>query len=217
MKSKSLIIGNIFIFAIGLIITIISGHEGIFNSLLLVTGLLFIIPGVINIFVLLNKKERVSKPSTGRMVVGWVSSASAIILGTIIAAKPDAFVNTFLYIAGALLIIFAVALIYIMGVNLRKVNVSLWLYVLPMAILIDGIVIFCLKTDIGDQNTLALLLGLGLMAAPVSFFTALYSSWSYNRRMRQEQAEQAVATQSNQVVPTSPASTSVDEAIVKRD
>lgn len=182
MKSKSLIVGNIILFAIGLIVCMIHSHEGVINSLLLVTGLLFLIPGVLNLLLLIDRRGRNAdnKGSGMKIATGWISTAAAIILGAMIVITPQSFKAEFMFIIGALLVLFAVTLIYVMAVNLKAVNLPLWMYALPVLVLADGIVIACLKG--GHDNTVALLMGLGLMVVPVSFFMTLITANLHNRR-----------------------------------
>lgn len=195
MKSKTLIIGNILLFAIGLVITLMSGRSSVMDNLLFVTGLLFVVPGVINVFMLLGKKnDTEKKPSGAKMVAGWVSSAAAIILGSMIMITPDTFAGVFLYIIGALIIIYAVALIYVMAVMLKKVNLPKWMYALPVAVLVDGCILFCLSKNT-NPRVLALMLGLGLLVISVSYFITLIAVGSYNRGIRKEQeAKEATST-----------------------
>lgn len=207
MKSKSLIVGNVIIFAIGLIVCLIHGHEGVLNSLLLVTGLLFLIPGVVNLLMLIDRRGREDekKASGVRTMMGWISTAAAIILGAMIIITPGSFKAEFMFIVGALLVLFAITLAYMMGVNLKAVKLPWWMYILPGLVLVDGIVIACMTSKPNYENTLALLMGIGLMAVAVSFFMTLIAVGSHNRSQRKAAARPQepahTATPSAQTLP----------------
>ena len=181
MKSKSLVAGSIIVFAIGLIICLIHNNEGVMNSLLLITGLLFLIPGVLNLLALLDRrgKSAEKKPSGAALMISWVSTVAAIILGAMIVITPASFVTEFMFIVGALLALFAISLIYAIAVNLRAVGLPAWMYALPGAVLVDGVVIAC--NVIKHHNTAALLMGIGLMVIAIAFFITLTFISAYNR------------------------------------
>ena len=181
MKSKSLVAGSIIVFAIGLIICLIHNNEGVMNSLLLITGLLFLIPGVLNLLALLDRrgKSAEKKPSGTALMISWVSTVAAIILGAMIVITPASFVTEFMFIVGALLALFAISLIYAIAVNLRAVGLPAWMYALPGAVLVDGVVIAC--NVVKHHNTAALLMGIGLMVIAIAFFITLTFISAYNR------------------------------------
>ena len=181
MKSKSLVAGSIIVFAIGLIICLIHNNEGVMNSLLLITGLLFLIPGVLNLLALLDRRGKSAdkKPSGAALMISWVSTVAAIILGAMIVITPASFVTEFMFIVGALLALFAISLIYAIAVNLRAVGLPVWMYALPGAVLVDGVVIAC--NVVKHHNTAALLMGIGLMVIAIAFFITLTFISAYNR------------------------------------
>ncbi|MDE5608169.1 MAG: hypothetical protein K2I64_04460 [Muribaculaceae bacterium] len=184
MKSKSFIVGSIIIFAIGLIVCLIHNNAGVINSLLLITGLLFLIPGVLNLLALLDRrgKEAEKKPSGMTLMISWVSTVAAIILGAMIVITPDSFRSEFLFIVGALLALFAISLIYSMAVNLRAVKLPAWMYVMPGLVLVDGVVLAC--NFIKHENTQALMMGIGLMVISAAFFVTLIYVGAYNRSQK---------------------------------
>lgn len=181
MKSKSLVTGSIIIFAIGLIICLIHAHQGVINTLLLITGLLFLIPGVLNLLTLLDRrgKDSEKKPSGTALMISWVSTVAAIILGGMIVITPNSFKAEFLFIVGALLVLFAISLIYAMAVNLKAVMLPGWIYALPALVLADGVVLAC--KFIRSDATQALLMGIGLMLFAIAVFIVLAMVSSYNR------------------------------------
>lgn len=185
MKSKSFIIGSIIIFAIGLIFCLIHKNEGVINTLLIITGLLFLIPGVLNLLALLGRhKPNEKKPSGFSLMVSWVSTIAAIILGAMIVITPKSFESEFLFIVGALLILFALSLIYAMAVNLKAVNLPAWLYSLPGLVLIDGVIL--IAGMVKSPNTQTLLMGLGLMLTSVAFFVVMAFAAIHNRNQNKE-------------------------------
>ncbi len=187
MKSKSFTVGSIIVFAIGLIVCLIHNNQGVLNSLLLITGLLFLIPGVLNLLTLLDrrdKKPEASKPSGMALMINWVSTVAAIILGAMIVITPNSFQSEFLFIIGALLVLFAISLIYAMAVNLRAVKLPAWMYVMPGLVLVDGIVLAC--NFIKHENTQALMMGLGLMVISIAFFITLIYVGAYNRSQKKK-------------------------------
>ncbi|MBD5213571.1 MAG: hypothetical protein HDS75_01940 [Bacteroidales bacterium] len=181
MKSKSFVIGSIIIFAIGLIVCLIHNNTGVISSLLLITGLLFLIPGVLNLLTLLDRRGKSAdkKPSGIALMISWISTIAAIILGAMILITPESFRSLFLFIIGAILVLFSVSLIYSMAVNLKAVNLPIWMYAMPVLVLADGVVLAC--NLIKHENTQALMMGLGLIVISVAFFVTVAFVSAYNR------------------------------------
>lgn len=196
MKSKSFILGGIIVFAIGLVVCLIHNNPGVLHSLLLVTGLLFLIPGVLNLLTLLDSREKSAdkKPSGFALIISWISTIAAIILGAMIIITPNTFLSLFKFIIGAVLILFAISLIYAMAVNLRAVKLPAWMYAFPGLVLVDGIIIAC--NLIEKDNTVALLMGLGLIVISLSFFASLIFTAAHNRAQKKI-AESAPAAPAN--------------------
>lgn len=193
MKSKSLIVANVLIFAVGLIICLMHARENIIHNLLFVTGLIFLVPGVANLLILIDRRNKPAEEKTSgfRTMISWVSTAAAIILGAMIVITPDSFKAEFMFIIGALLILLAITLFYIMAVNLKEVKLPVWMYAGPGLVLVDGVVIACMKSTVSHNNLVAFLMGFGLMLVAISFFMAFFAANSHNRAQRKAEAAQA--------------------------
>lgn len=151
-KTKSLLTG-ILILTVGVLL-IICNKLITSNYFVVLAGILFVLTGVINLVVYVNKKDDngVRENKGMSLALGWMVSVSAIILGICMLSFSSTFNAMIPFIFGLLIFFGAVMLSIMMLVNARKyIKVPLWLWIFPLAMIILGIVTITRKAVVDDS------------------------------------------------------------------
>lgn len=176
MKGGTLLITNIIILAVGILLLAVFRHPNFVNTIIIITGLLFVIPGAINMISLSREQKKpvgdVSRRSTGSRVVSWITCGAALILGATMIIIPEAYSALFVHIFALTLAFGGLYHLYMMMRGLRPARFAIWLYILPLAILGCAAAIFFVPalTEPEGQSTVILLTGASLVVfAAMSF------------------------------------------------
>ncbi len=141
--------------------------------LVIAIGILFIVPGVWSLLnYLFNRRDAFSpKPSFP------IEAAGSILFGAWLVAMPGFFVNIFMYILGALLVIAGIQQIVFL-VRARRWSTVRWgFYIVPALILLAGILILAYPFE-AAANTF-IIFGIAAMVYGVS---ELVNSYRFRKR-----------------------------------
>ena len=144
MNNRLSLISNIFVFVAGLILILMHSQARIFETIIIIIGVMFIVPGCLSLVALLSRKDFIALVAVPSFFVGVLSYTFAVLI-----------------IAGALVKFW---MLFSVG---RAVKFPLWLYAVPALMLVCGIVI--LLTDVRTiESTLVLITGISFVAYSVN-------------------------------------------------
>lgn len=176
MKGGTLLITNIIILAVGILLLAVFRHPNFVNTIIIITGVLFVVPGAINMISLSREQKKPAGDSARRSassrVVSWITCGAALILGATMIIIPEAYSTLFVYIFALTLAFGGLYHLYMMLRGLRPAKFAIWLYILPLAILGCSAAIFFVPslTEPEGQSTVILLTGASLVVfAAMSF------------------------------------------------
>lgn len=175
MNGKGNIITNLIILASGIVLCIMSNRPDILHTIILVTGIMFIVPALVNLVLLFGKQQGTGTERTSytMRVVGWISSIAAIILGICLVVSPDSFVEILVYLFGGVLVLGSLMQIYMLARGYHPAKFPGTLYIAPVIILIGGVTMLSLgRTTISDR-IITLMMGIGMILFAVNSFITM--------------------------------------------
>ena len=176
MKGSTVIITNLIIFAIGILLLAVFRQRDFVHTIIIITGVLFIVPGIINVFSLVREKNKPLDDPTRRTgsakVLGWITCCAALVLGITMVAIPEAYREVFVYIFAITLTLGAIYHYYMMLRGLRPARFNWWLYIFPTLILGAAAAIFFIPSlkESDGQSTVILLTGIALVLFAIMSF-----------------------------------------------
>ena len=185
MRAKSTnltgnVVINILILIAGIIMIAGFRHPQFLDMLIRITGLLFLIPGVVNIIMLLSERDSEASNAGGFMTfVSWVGSAAAIVLGLIMAISPHSFVKFYTIVFGIALILAGLFCIYILAKGMRPATVPGWTYIIPSLVIVGGILALTVK----GEAAVILITGLALVLLAISRFIGMIGQRSARKAL----------------------------------
>ncbi len=175
MNNRLSLISNIFIFAAGLILILTHSQARIFETIIIIIGILFIVPGCLALVALLSRKAQ-GKINT----LALVPVAGGLLLGIALVAAPAFFVEVLSYTFAVLIIVGAIVKFWTLFSVGRMVKFPVWLYVVPTLMLICGIVI--LLTDVRTiESVLVLITGISFVAYSANSLLEYISARRYKK------------------------------------
>lgn len=167
---------NVVILAAGIILIAAFRRPDFLHTLIFITGVLFIVPGLINIFSLAREKkkgpENPERKPAGALVISWITSGAAVILGISMCVIPGSYVSLLIYIFALTLIVLGGYHIYMLAKGLKPVSFPGWTYAMPVLTAAAGIAILLLqwfRTTEG-HSAVVLITGIGLVLFAVTSF-----------------------------------------------
>lgn len=176
MKGGTLLITNIIILAVGILLLAVFRHPNFVNTIIILTGVLFVVPGAGNMISLSREQKKpvgdATRRSAGSRIASWITCGAALILGATMIIIPEAYSALFVYIFAMTLAFGGLYHLYMMMRGLRPARFAIWLYILPLALLGCAAAIFFVPslTEPEGQSTVILLTGSSLVVfAAMSF------------------------------------------------
>lgn len=170
MKTKSALLCSLLILVAGVVLTIIYDRD-VFTGLIIALGIIFIVPGVINVVFLSGRSHTMTKSdgdidkprrrSRLDVLTGLISGAGSVILGITMIGWSELFVRFLPMIFAILLIIGGCFHLVAMAMAFRPVRLPMWLYVMPLALLAMGFTIIYLTAL--QPHHIVLIMGAGLI------------------------------------------------------
>lgn len=189
MKTRSAWLASILILAAGVILTIIYRLD-VFTGIVIALGIIFIIPGVINLVSLpgsskpIVKKEQTDKSQQMRrrsrfdVITGLISSTGSVILGITMIGWSDLYIK-FLPIIFAILLIIGGCFHFIaMAMAIRPIKLPVWLYVMPITLLVMGFSIIYVTSL--QPHHIVLIMGAGLIIFAINTMLELWFTRKIN-------------------------------------
>lgn len=176
MSSKASVITNLIVLAAGIVLLLLHSRPGILHWIIFVSGMMFIIPGLINVVLLAGHHKDGSSPSSSQRIVGWISSIAAVTLGIVMVIAPDMFVDILVFLFGGLMILASLSLIYILAAVLKTRGLPGWLYIGPVIVLVAGVGMVCVGPRPLNDNVVTLITGIGMIIFALSGFSILIAA-----------------------------------------
>ncbi len=175
MNTRATILTNIVILAAGLLLCYVHGRENIPHTIVFITGVTLIIPGLINLVLLFSHRDDSRhRPTASMKVAGWISSIASVGLGVLMVVAPGLFTPVLVYIFGGVMILASMMLIYLMSRAVRSHGLPVWLYVGPVLVLAAGVVMVCMGQPAITDSMVTLITGIGMVVFSLSWLTASY-------------------------------------------
>lgn len=200
MKGSTLIITNLIILATGILLLAVFRHPNFVNTIIIITGLLFVIPGIVNMISLTRERKKSSddpgRRSASSKIVSWITCCAALVLGATMIIIPEAYSTLFVYIFALTLAFGAIYHYFMMLKGLRSVKFPVWMYAFPTLILAAAASIFFIPvlTQTEGQSTVILLTGISLILFAVASFFEIYFVSRANKSAKLTAADVADAS-----------------------
>lgn len=152
MKGRHIIWTGIIALAVG-ILMIVYNTSLEPSNLVLWCGILFILAGVLNLTLFLTGRDSSGKPkhNPASMVVGWVASAAAVVLGLSMVLFRATFVELVGYMFAFLLLFAALFQVFLLAFGARPVRLAGVWYVVPTIIVGIAVYFFLQRPVIEDR------------------------------------------------------------------
>lgn len=171
MNTKSALITNLIILAVGILL-IIYHNSNVISTIIVITGVAFIVASLFNLAMLIKRNRSTNaSPATQHVntSIGIIASLGGIGLGAWMAISPASLVSIVVYLFAALLVVAGLYNIIMLFLKHKSMPIPLWLYILPALMAIAGIVILC--TDIKTiESTAVLITGIATTAFAINRF-----------------------------------------------
>lgn len=173
MNSKATVITNLIVLAAGILLCLVHGRENIPHTIVFITGVTLIVPGLINLVLLFSHRDDERHRSTATMkVAGWISSIASVGLGVLMVVAPGLFTPILVYIFGSVMVLSSLMLIYLMSRAVKEHGIPVWLYAGPVLVLVAGVVMLCMGQPKITDSMVTLITGIGMIVFSLSWFTA---------------------------------------------
>lgn len=118
---------------------------------------------------------------TGTMNVGRMISAFVVLgFGLWMLISPAGISTLVLYVVAGLMILGGLYHVLMLGFGFKQVRFPVWLYILPVCLLVGGIVILAIGVE-AIKTALALVVGIALIVFAVSTFSEIGTASRYKR------------------------------------
>ncbi len=186
MKKTSLTLINVIILVVGVLFIAAFRREGFIHTLIFVTGVMFIIPGIFNLFTLAKERPRSAENPEGRgrasRVMSWMGCIAALILGASMCIVPETYGPALIYIFALVLISGGVYHLYMIARGLRGLKLPRWTYALPTLIALGGVAILVVKPLRDDSsNATVLVTGIAFILFAITSFIEMICVKAANR------------------------------------
>ena len=196
MKGGTLLVTNLVILAIGIVLIAAFRRADFLHTIIFITGILFVVPGVINIVSLLREGKKSKENPEGRpfaaRLSGWATCCAALILGVSMIIVPEAYRELLVYVFSLILLLGGCYHLYMIAKGLKPAQFPMWVYALPVALIVAACVMLFtsgLKQPSG-QSAVVLITGIGLVVFSATSFIEMVAM----RAVRRGQKELAADT-----------------------
>lgn len=179
MKAKTAILMSLLIFVAGIVLTIIHTLD-VFTGLIIALGIIFIIPGIINIATLSSIKQeeldnkKSSQPSRFHVVCGLISAVGSVIMGISMIGWTELFIKFLPLIFGSILIFGGCFHACAMGMAFRPIRLPLWLYIFPVILIALGASIIFIDKATLLPHHIVLMTGIGFIIFAINAFIEMW-------------------------------------------
>ena len=190
MKYRSILLYSVLILVAGIILIIIHNYD-VFSALIITLGVVFIIPGVINLMVLPGsnnpKKNDTKRRSRQDIINGLISSTGSVILGITMIGWSNLYVKFLPIIFAILLIIGGCFHFCAIAMAFRPTKLPTWLYLFPSLLVIIGLVVIYMDKAVLLPHHIVLLTGIGFVVFAINTMFELWFSRKITAPTKQQQ------------------------------
>lgn len=174
MNTKATVFTNLVILIAGLLLCYVHSRENIPHTIVFITGVTLIVPGLLNLVLLFSHRDDDRhRPTASMKIAGWISSVASVGLGVLMVVAPGLFTPVLVYIFGTVMILAPLMLVYLMSRAVKNHGLPVWLYTGPVAVLVAGVVMVCMGQPALSDSTVTLITGIGMIVFSLSWLTAL--------------------------------------------
>lgn len=181
MKVKSALFLSLLILVVGVVLILLHNFD-VFTALIIGLGIVFIVPGIINIFNLsatekvISEDKKTKSQSRFQTICGLISGVGSVIMGISMIGWSSMFVKFIPIIFGTILTLGGCFHLCAMAMAMRPIRVPLWLYILPIALIAMGISIIFVDKSILLDSHIVLMSGIGLIIFSINSFIEIWFS-----------------------------------------
>lgn len=186
------IFNSLVVLALGVALIAMHNEIRLMEYMVMLIGIAFIIPSVYLIIGTLyyRKKGLPAYYSTA----GLVSAIGSLCIGVLLLSIPTFFIGFLTYLLAALMVLWGIAHIIALIRSSSTYRYSLWLYIMPTATTIAGVVI--LASSVKEiQSVVVLITGIAMVASSLNFIAKVVCQKIIDHRnsLRQSTAEQSAS------------------------
>lgn len=180
MKSNNNVLVNVLILIVGIVFIFMQSRENVINAIVIITGLLFVASGVINLIMTFSSRR---PDGSGRGIPGTLACVAAVALGLWMALEPSSLVNIIVYIFAGLLILGGAFHIYQLSYGYAPLRFPGWMYIFPTVLIVAGATILFLGAA-NVVNYIVLITGIAMVIFSVNSFLEYAGSQSHDKVQR---------------------------------
>lgn len=167
MKSGNNWLTILIVFVVGVLLIVWHQRVDVLSWIVIAVGLMLVIPGLYSLISAMVRKKEDGKISYSASSSTIVACVGALALGIWMIVNPAFFVGLLAYIFAAILILYGIYHIVLIGFWSRPLVMPVWFYVIPVLMIAAGVVILC--TDVRTiQSVVVLMTGIALVASAVN-------------------------------------------------
>lgn len=147
MKTGNYIVAYISALVIGILLLIFHDKASLYNTVVLVIGILIAIPSLILLLTNLFSKVKEGKGAGYAGLVKWTSVAVSLLgigLGIWMVCNPAFFINIIIYTLGGLLLLVGVLQMVCIYQAARPLHPAAFWFIVPVLCVAAGVIIICL-------------------------------------------------------------------------
>ena len=177
MKGKTSFWMQFFALAAGIVLICMHDRINLVQWVIVFVGVMFAIPGLFGLIEALvgRRKSRRGGP------VPILASVGSLIIGVIMIVCPVPFEAVFVYFLSAVLILGGIWHIWILSVGVRPIVLPVWLYVLPVLVVIAGISILLAPVR-ETESIFTLIAGIALVCIAGNGLFIYLAAYGQHRR-----------------------------------
>lgn len=189
---------NLVILIVGVLLIALSRRPDGVRTIIFVTGVAFIIPAVVNVFMISREGVKSEQNPEGRSsaarIMGWLTCGGAIILGVVMCFSPETFHSLFVYILALALLFGGLFHLYMLSRGLRPVIYPTWMFAMPALLIVGALCLAFISSmhEAYGQPTAILISGLGCVIFALTTLME-YIGWRSHRRHQAHLAKQQAA------------------------
>lgn len=179
MNTKTAFMGSLLIFVTGIILLIIHSYD-VFSALIISLGIIFIIPGIINITTISTTKRanggstKEKTQSRFQAMTSLISGVGSVIFGVVMIGWSFMFVKFLPVIFGIMLILGGCFHLCAMAMAFKPIKLPVWLYIMPITLIIMGLSILFIDKSVLLPHHIVMMTGIGLMIFAINAWFELW-------------------------------------------
>lgn len=192
MRQQSILMTLLFALAGGILLIIFHSQPNLFESIVVATGVLFMLPSAYMLSLIIwsfingsgrEKKNAVSKELRSQRGLLILPAAGGIGFGILLVSAPAFFVHYIIYTFAVILCSCGMVQTLFLAPGIRYLNISAWWIVIPLLTIVAGIGVFIVHSR-ATTSGVALYTGIWLICYALN---GMISYLHRESRLRQEQ------------------------------